>query len=294
LIAVRQRGFRLAAFFFHVAMVAMLAGCGGERMETNASSGPDTTGFVRPRTDTSGACSGICDAATPTIPVLSDSGGWGDVTTYGGVGNAKASSGGACNYGITEITRYAAIQVSEVPGDLRGQWDGGRICGQCAKVETRTASGWKSTVVRIVDKCPDGNCGIDLGGAPATDLMASQAGRYSGRWTFITCPAFVDGLSDGPLSLHVKEGSSKWWSLVQIRNPIAAVVSIVARGSGAMSDSVWSFPWATEAENFFKVPTSMLSDTGAVSLEIRYRDGSISRSVVHGMDLSHADTSLVL
>jgi expansin (peptidoglycan-binding protein) len=264
----------------------LLAACGSESPASR-----EAAAVVQPRTDTAGTCDGICDATVPSTPLLTDTVSWGDVTTYGGVGNANPSSGGACNYGVTGIYRYAAIQVNRLPGDLRGQWDGGRICGQCAKVEARTAAGWKSTIVRIVDKCPDDHCGIDLGGAPATDLMAAQAGRYSGRWTFVACPA-LEGISDGPVSFHVKTGSNRWWSLVQVRNPPAAVDSMVVSGSGAWGDSVWVLPWAVEAENFFKMPLSILTDSVGVSVSVRFRDGSRRAASLPGWVFSRQDTTI--
>lgn len=193
------------------------------------------------------------------MPVLTESGGAGSVTTYGGVGNAIPSAGGACNYGGTGITQYAAIQVSVLPGDLQGQWNAGKVCGQCAEVRARSPEGWKSTTVRIVDKCPDDHCGIDLGGAPATDLMGMQAGRYAGEWRFVSCDG-VAGVSDGVPSLHVKEGSSAWWSLVQVRNPESAITTMRLRP--VLGSVVWdTLPWATEAENFFKLPEKVLADS---------------------------------
>jgi expansin (peptidoglycan-binding protein) len=241
--------------------------------------------------DTSGACLGHCDAATPTTPVVSDTGGHGDVTTYGGVNNAKPSSGGACNYGETGITHYAAIQVNLLPGDLRGQWQGGKICGQCVEIKARTADGWKRTVARIVDKCPDGNCGIDLGGAPATELMGAQAGRYSGSWRFVSCVGET-GVFDGPAALHVKGGSNAWWSLVQVRNPTAAVLGMRLRP--ATSLGAWdTLTWATEAENFFKVPTPILSDsTTPRVLEAWTRDGRVHSLSLMTRSLSRPDTNL--
>jgi len=265
--------------------IGMLS-CGSHSPESGAPAN-----LVVPRTDSAGTCVGICDASPPSTPLLTDTVSWGDVTTYGGVGNATPSDGGACNYGITGISRYAAIQVNQLPGDLRGQWNGGRICGQCVQVEARTVGGWKSTIVRIVDKCPDDHCGIDLGGLPATDLMAVQAGRYSGRWKFVPCPA-LDGISDGPISLHVKTGSNTWWSLVQIRNPPAAVDSMIVTGRGAWADSTWVLPWATEAENFFKFPAGVLTDSVGVSVAVRFRDGTRLEVVVPGWIFSRSDTTI--
>lgn len=225
--------------------------------------GPEPIG-EKPRTDTAGACASACDGATPTIPILGDTSGYGDVTTYGGVTPAP-SGGGACNYGPGGITHYAAIQVHRIPGDNRGQWRGGRACGQCAEVRARTPTGWKSTVVRIVDKCPDGNCGIDLGGAPAQALMGDKPGRYSGEWRYVPCDGHP-GVSDGDPALHVKEGSNPWWCLVQVRNASARIVAMRVRAAG--SAGAWTdLPWAAEAENFFKVPTSVLQDAGDYDLE---------------------------
>lgn len=245
-------------------------GCGHEATTISPAAIPSPLASQ----DTSGACLGHCDAATPTTPVVTDTGGFGDVTTYGGVNNSKPSSGGACNYGETGITHYAAIQVNLLPGDLQGQWQGGRICGQCVEIKARTADGWKRTVARIVDKCPDGNCGIDLGGAPATDLMGAQAGRYSGSWRFVPCLGET-GVYDGAPSLFVKGGSNAWWSLVQVRNPESAIAGIRLRPLG--SSGAWdTLPWATEAENFFKVPVRILSDSATTyELEATTRYGDV-------------------
>lgn len=264
-----------------------LAACGRD-----ASTGGSAVNSVVARTDTSGRCDGICDASGPTVPVLSDSGGWGDVTTYGGVGNSAPSSGGACNYGSTGIVRYAAIQVDSLPGDGRGQWQGGAVCGQCVEIRARTDSGWKTTWARIVDKCPDAHCGIDLGGLPATDLMGAQAGRYSGGWRFVSC-AGLDGVADGAPSLHVKDGSSQWWSRVQVRNPDAAVRILRMRpAAGGAWDTLAR---AVEAENFLVVPDSVFADTAASwDLEARTRGGAVHFLRVRAAELSRAGNDLAM
>ena len=231
----------------------------------------------------------VIDLTTPTIPLVSDTGGIGDVTTYGGVQNANPSSGGACNYGITGIANYAAIQVSQLPGDLMGQWNGGRLCGQCARIRAWTSTGWHTTVARIVDKCPDDHCGIDLGGAPATDIMEAMAGRYSGDWSFVPCEGLA-GVSDGPRSLWVKEGASAFWSLVQVRDPPSAVDSLRMRLAGG----AWtSLAWATEAENFFKIPVALLQDTTAsLQVEIHYRMAAPDTFQTKAALFTHGSTSI--
>ncbi|MEO6097586.1 MAG: expansin-like protein [Fibrobacteria bacterium] len=250
-----------------------------------------------PSVDTSGHCEVSCDASPPSTPVLSDSGGRGDVTTYGSLVDPAPSQGGACNYGTTGINRFAAIQVNLLPGDMQGQWQGGRMCGQCARVRARTPSGWKTTVVRIMDKCPDNHCGIDLGGAPARDLMGEKPGRYAGDWTWVTCEGQA-GVSDGPPSLFVKEGGNAYWSLVQIRNAAERIAQVRLRPvgkAGMAGDSAWiNLTWADEAENFFKVPPQVLQDSGAYDLEVLFEGRPGYKVVIKGSSLAAEKSSIPL
>lgn len=246
-----------------------------------------------PRSDSSGLCEGICDASPPSVPILNAAGGFGDVTTYGSVADPAPSRGGACNYGATEVLRFAAIQVSRLPGDMQGQWQDGRACGQCAQVRARTPEGWKTTVVRIMDKCPDANCGIDLGGLPARDLMGARPGRYSGEWRWVSCAAH-EGVSDGPPTLFVKEGGNAYWSLVQVRNGEAGVLGIRMRPASPDAGPWTELAWATEAENFFKVPPAILQDARAYEMEITLAIGRGYRAELKGADLAEEKSSLSL
>lgn len=221
---------------------------------------------------------------TPGIPVFRDNGGTGDVTTYGSPNDPEFSQGGACNYGSTGIRYYAAINVNQIPGDLAGQWQGGQICGACARVRIRTTDGEiRTTVVRIMDKCADENCGIDLGGAPAGEIMKNQPGRYSGEWEWVSCEE-AEGVSDGPPSLHVKAGSNQFWSLVQARNGPGAVDEIRVRKT---ENSEWiSLPWATEAENYFKLPVELLQDNEEWEIEVLWKTGSTAFLRLSGSKLA--------
>ncbi len=117
-----------------------------------------------------------CDSYTAADPTLTEKGGKGSVTTYGSVTAKETSLGGACNYGQTNIQYYAAIHVNVSPGDAKGPWNGGAACGGCVRVKAKTPDGWKRVTVRITDRCPDANCGVDLGGAPAADIMGKFCG----------------------------------------------------------------------------------------------------------------------
>jgi hypothetical protein len=249
---------------------------GDAGMDTNARADSD------PETDedTDAYVAGF-DNRTPIEPSVTDEGGSGNVTTYGSVADPAPSEGGACNYGKTGIYSYAAISVNVSPGDDQGQWNDGRICGQCAEVWAETPSGVKTTVVRIVDKCPDAYCGIDLGGLPAQELMGRQAGRYDGGWKFVPCGGH-DNVFDGPTAIYVKEGSNPYWSIIHVRNPPARVVSI----SWETDTDSGVLDWATEAENYFSVPEAVRNEAGAVRLTIVYDFDNTDTLVTTGTALT--------
>jgi expansin (peptidoglycan-binding protein) len=263
------------------AMFGCWVGCGS----SDPSNGSIDTVGTTPRTDTSGTCTGICDASTPSFPSFRGDTAWGDVTTYGGTDTNNTSNGGACNYGSTALRDYAAIQVDRLPGDGAGQWNGGKVCGQGVRVRARTDSGWKEVFVRVTDKCPDAHCGIDLGGAPAFALMGTRAGRYSGEWTFVSCQGHPE-LFDGAPRLWTKEGTNAWWSLIQVRDPRTAVAAILWRPADSAGN--WrSLAWATEAENFFKASAELLSATDSVDLRVRYVDSTEQSVRIDATDLKH-------
>ncbi|MCQ2097866.1 MAG: RlpA-like double-psi beta-barrel domain-containing protein, partial [Fibrobacter sp.] len=104
--------------------------------------------------DANGDCE-MCNSFTAKDPVFTARGGEGSITTYGSVTEKEASSGGACNYGKTDIHYYAAIHVNVSSGDDKGPWNGGLACGGCVRVKAKTPDGWKRVTVRIMDRCPD-------------------------------------------------------------------------------------------------------------------------------------------
>jgi hypothetical protein len=235
-----------------------VVGGGGSGSGGGAGGGPGSGGGSAGAGGGSG-CSGPCNAATPVYPTLQSNGGLGNVTMY----STAASNGGACNYGSTSVMYYAAINVNVQPGDGAGQWQGGRLCGQCAEVTVLTSQGPKSVVVRIMDKCPDGHCGIDLGGSAPGTVMLNGSGRYAGQWQFVSCSGHPE-VSDGAPSLTVVSGSNPWWSRVRVRNPVSAVQAIAWKSAAASG----SFPFATDPENAFEVPVSQVLQSASPSFQI--------------------------
>ena len=243
---------------------------------------------VQPASSDDGKCT-KCDSYTAADPELTENGGKGSVTTYGSVTAKETSLGGACNYGQTNIQYYAAIHVNVSPGDNRGPWQGGSACGGCVHVKAKTPDGWKEVAVRITDRCPDANCGVDLGGAPASDIMGILVGRYYGEWEFVSCEG-VDGVWGDSTSLWVKEGASEHWSVIQVRNPRDMVKSIVI--SGIDKPGTYTLETFDGAENFWTVPGEVLQSAGRFRVVATYRTGKADEWQIKGSDLAVPEANL--
>lgn len=253
-----------------------------------AQTSPETSSSPADTDD--GKCT-KCDSYTAADPELTDNGGKGSVTTYGSITAKETSLGGACNYGQTNIQYYAAIHVNVSPGDNKGPWQGGAACGGCVHVRAKTPDGWKEVTVRITDRCPDANCGVDLGGAPASDIMGITVGRYYGEWEFVSCEG-VEGVWGDSTSLWVKEGASKFWSIVQVRNPKDMVKSISI--TGVNSGNSHELEMVVGTENFWTVPPEILQTDSSYRVTVKYRTGEDDEWNIKGSDLAVEEANLYL
>lgn len=259
---------------------------GSSSAETQPS--PETSSSPADTDD--GKCT-KCDSYTAADPELLDNGGKGSVTTYGSITAKETSLGGACNYGQTNIQYYAAIHVNVSPGDNKGPWQGGAACGGCVHVRAKTPDGWKEVTVRITDRCPDANCGVDLGGAPASDIMGITVGRYYGEWEFVSCEG-VEGVWGDSTSLWVKEGASKFWSIVQVRNPKDMVKSITI--TGADNGDSHELEMVVGTENFWTVPPEILQTDNRYRVTVKYRTGEDDEWNIKGSELAVEEANLYL
>ena len=232
-----------------------------------------------------------CDSFTAADPELTENGGKGSVTTYGSITAKETSLGGACNYGQTNIQYYAAIHVNVSPGDDKGPWNGGAACGGCVRVKAKTPDGWKRVTVRITDRCPDANCGVDLGGAPAADIMGNRVGRYYGEWEFVSCEG-VDGVWGDSTSLWVKEGASTFWSIIQVRNPKDMVKAIAIYGIDTRD--FYELEMVVGTENFWTVPQAVLQTDNRYRVVVTYRTGNDDEWRIKGSELAEPEANLYL
>ena len=237
-----------------------------------------------------GKCT-ACDSYTAADPELTENGGKGSVTTYGSITAKETSLGGACNYGQTNIQYYAAIHVNVSPGDGKGPWQGGAACGGCVRVKAKTPDGWKKVTVRITDRCPDADCGVDLGGAPASDIMGINVGRYYGEWEFVSCEG-VEGVWGDSTSLWVKEGASEFWSIVQVRNPKDMVKAI--KIYGVDTRDYYNLEMVVGTENFWTVPVEVLKTDNRYRVVVSYRTGTDDEWKIKGSELAEPEANLYL
>lgn len=232
-----------------------------------------------------------CDSYTAADPELTENGGKGSVTTYGSITAKETSLGGACNYGQTNIQYYAAIHVNVSPGDNKGPWQGGAACGGCVRVKAKTPDGWKRVTVRITDRCPDANCGVDLGGAPATDIMGNRVGRYYGEWEFVSCEG-VEGVWGDSTSLWVKDGANADWSIIQVRNPKDMVKAITILGIDTRD--AYNLEMVVGTENFWTVPENVLKTDNRYRVVVKYRTGEDDEWHIKGSGLAVPEANLYL
>jgi expansin len=146
------------------------------------------------------------EPAPNPFPVVS-----GKITYYDATGD------GACMFGPS-------------PNDLmvgamnQPQYLSSEACGACAQI-----TGPLGTItVRIVDLCPECQSGhIDLSQQAFAKLADPKLGVVNVTWRYVPCPV------TGPIAYRFKEGSSQWWTAIQVRNTRYAVKTLEAKQGGS-------------------------------------------------------------
>jgi expansin (peptidoglycan-binding protein) len=160
-----------------------------------------------------------------------------------------ANGDGACMFGASPNDLDVAAMNAE-------QWGGSTVCGACAAV-----SGPKgSVVVRIVDLCPECKKGhLDLSPQAFGKIADLVQGRVDISWQLQACAV------SGNVRYQIKDGSSQWWTAIQIRNHRLPVSSLAYKKDGAWIDL------AREDYNYFVAPKGV--GPGAFSVRITAWDG---------------------
>jgi expansin (peptidoglycan-binding protein) len=112
-----------------------------------------------------------------------------------------ANGTGACGFDASGDLDVAAMN--------QPQFAGSAVCGACVRV-----TGSKGSVtVRIVDLCPECQAGhLDLSREAFAKVAEPRDGRVPIQWAYVKCDV------QGPVQYRFKEGSSQYWTAIQIRN----------------------------------------------------------------------------
>lgn len=161
----------------------------------------------------------------------------------GGEGNGPAPGGGAPAVPFGEVhdgiaTYYDATGAGNcmfdvTPDDLdvaamnEAEYDGSAVCGGCALVKGVRGE----VLVRIVDRCPECERGhLDLSREAFAKVADPVDGRVPITWKMASCPV------QGNVSYLYKEGSSQYWTAIQVRNHRLPIAKLAIEKGGRFVD----------------------------------------------------------
>lgn len=153
------------------------------------------------------ACGEASSPRAQTSPCAGAATYQGEATYYG------ADGSGNCSFPATpDDLDVAAINDHDYAASAS--------CGACVRVQ-----GPKGAItLRIVDRCPECPAGnLDLSASAFRSIAEVSAGRVPITWSFAPCAV------EGNLRYHFKEGSSAYWTAVQVRNHRIAVAKLEFR-----------------------------------------------------------------
>ena len=199
------------------------------------------------------------------------------VAACGGNGSGASGNGGGASSGGGEVggtpesgratyydaTGEGACSFDATPDDLdvaamdMPEWSGSAPCGECVAV-----SGPKGNVtVRIVDLCPGCEKGhLDLSMEAFAKIADISAGNVPISWSVVPCDV------SGNLQYRYKEGSSQYWTAIQVRNSRRAIAKLeVQSGSSWQSVSRASYDYFVDAAG--------IGTTGGFMVRVTSSDG---------------------
>lgn len=162
----------------------------------------------------------------------------GDGGAGGGGGGGEGGGGPPQVLGKPETgvaTYYAATGAGNcsfdaTPNDLdvaamdETEYAGSAACGECVAVQ-----GPKGQVtVRVVDRCPECEVGhLDLSKEAFAKIADVSAGRVPITWQVVACDVA------GNVAYHYKDGTSQYWTAIQVRNHRLPVAKLELQKGGA-------------------------------------------------------------
>lgn len=218
---------------------------GGNSNTTSGTGEEGSSGAV----GSSGAIdtSGSFDSPLPTKPKT------GIATFYDYSGSAQV----ACSFDVGADTNITAIND--------GEYAKAAACGSCLNVV-----GPKGSIkVRVVDRCPEcaGNH-IDLSAQAFAKIAEPKAGRVPITYEVAACDV------PNKMSYRFKEGSSKFWTAIQVRDHRIPITKVEYLKNGTFTNMPRS------DYNYFIDTKGVGDQPNGISLRITASDGQVVEETI--------------
>jgi expansin (peptidoglycan-binding protein) len=168
-----------------------------------------------------------------------------------------ATGDGSCGFGPSSNLDVSAFDLANFAGSAS--------CGSCVSV-----SGPKGAItVRVVDSCPDCTSNhMDLSQEAFAKIADVSAGRVPITFQVVACDV------TGNLSYRFKEGSSRWWTALQIRNHRVPIAKVEYRRAGLYTDM------PRTDYNYFVDTGGVGDQPSGIALRVTAADGQVLEDTV--------------
>jgi expansin (peptidoglycan-binding protein) len=147
-----------------------------------------------------------------------------DSSTHSGEGTFYGYGGGGnCSFPKPGNMLTAAMNATDYAGSA--------ACGGVIVVTNEDTG--LSVTVRIDDQCPECAKGdVDLDQSAFAQIAEISKGRIPISWRYVTND------QAGNMKLYFKEGSTRWWTAVQVRDHLYPIAKLGYRVTGSGSDYI--------------------------------------------------------
>ncbi|HVJ91285.1 MAG TPA: expansin EXLX1 family cellulose-binding protein [Labilithrix sp.] len=219
------------------------------------------------------ACSSSDDGDVDSDASGSKTGDGGKATAGGGRALSSSPKQGVATYYDADGSGNCSFAKSPKDLDVVALalpgYNESAACGACLRV-----TGPKGDVtVRVVDSCPPcegSGIDLDLSAEAFAKIANPKDGRVSITYQAVSCA------TTGNLAFHFKDGSSKWWTAIQVRNHRVPIAKLeYKRGS------TWT---AMEREdyNFFVEHSGVGDQPSGLVLRVTSSDGQVIEETLPG------------
>jgi expansin len=172
-----------------------------------------------------------------------------------------ADGSGNCGFDRTSDLDVVAMAMPE--------YGASAACGACLRV-----TGPKGKiVVRVVDSCPPcakSDVNLDLSASAFAKIAEPKEGRIPIRYQLVSCA------SPGSLAYHFKDGSSKYWTAIQVRNHRVPIASVAYERGGSF------VPMKRESYNYFVEAKGVGDQPNGLTLRLTATDGQVVEETLAG------------